>query len=320
MRWSANVMEHAHVENIKVPAHAGNNQDYYTQIARHLNRLEKCFHFDLEDHKPDAEKCAIAEYANAIHPVINYFSLSAALIQGYHPSAPKPFRTFATMTIALHLAIKPSLQLKLNEAALKYGLLGLASAVTTFFGQQSDMSPPDDLRLHIWHKGHVQQATYHNDKIMDPPQTLCIIPPTISNLYGQYDSVIISSQPESDWPKCGLEGHSVTQLRIVFHVVSSDVFLTYVQHFRIVPQGNPTNTSALTGMHMLKRAMRANGQHIREVVPLTLIHYPAHLIPHSGNEAHSCLSKLNSYKLSTEFWLNKYWLKEFYYALSPGYP
>ena len=47
MQWLANVTEHAHVDEIKVPAHAGNNQNYYSQIAHHLDRLEKCFHFDL---------------------------------------------------------------------------------------------------------------------------------------------------------------------------------------------------------------------------------------------------------------------------------
>lgn len=335
MQWSADVTEHAHVDEIKVPARAGNNQNYYSQIARHLDRLEKCFRFDLathiadrtaddadedddsEDHEPDAEKRALAEYANPMRRNVNYFSLSTALLQGSHPSAPKPFRTFSTTTTAFHLAAKPSLRLTLREAALKYQLPDLASAVTTFFGQQNDVSPAD-LRLQIWHKVRTQQATYHDTKIVDSPQTLRAVPPTATNPYGQYDSVIISPQPESDWPKRGLEGHSVAQLRIIFRVLSTDLFLTYVQPFNVVPQGNPTNTSTLTGMHVLKRATRANGQRrIGEVVPLTLIRSPAHLIPLFGPEAHPRLTKSSSYELNTEFWLNKYWSKEFYYALSP---
>ena len=47
MQWSADITEHAHVEEIKLPARAGNNQNYYSQIMRHLDRLEKCFRFDL---------------------------------------------------------------------------------------------------------------------------------------------------------------------------------------------------------------------------------------------------------------------------------
>ena len=50
MQWSADITEHAHVQEIKVPAHAGNNQNYYSQIAWHLDRSEKCFRFDLATH------------------------------------------------------------------------------------------------------------------------------------------------------------------------------------------------------------------------------------------------------------------------------
>ncbi|KAI6113305.1 hypothetical protein EDD17DRAFT_1453834, partial [Pisolithus thermaeus] len=47
MQWSADITEHAHIEEIKVPAHAGNNQNYNNQIVCHLNWLDKCLHFDL---------------------------------------------------------------------------------------------------------------------------------------------------------------------------------------------------------------------------------------------------------------------------------
>ncbi|KAI5993386.1 hypothetical protein EDC04DRAFT_2872669 [Pisolithus marmoratus] len=43
MQWMADITEHAHVTEIKQPAHAGNNQDHYVQIAQHLDRSEKCF-------------------------------------------------------------------------------------------------------------------------------------------------------------------------------------------------------------------------------------------------------------------------------------
>ena len=73
MQWSADVMEHAHVTEIKNPAHAGNNQNYYAQIACHLGHSDKCFRFDLatgiassdahsydntanKDHEPDDEE------------------------------------------------------------------------------------------------------------------------------------------------------------------------------------------------------------------------------------------------------------------------
>ncbi|KAF8546705.1 hypothetical protein OG21DRAFT_1527650 [Imleria badia] len=47
MQWSANIMEHSHVTEVKNPTWAGNNRDYYSQIARHLDHIDKCFRFDL---------------------------------------------------------------------------------------------------------------------------------------------------------------------------------------------------------------------------------------------------------------------------------
>ena len=69
-------------------------------------------------------------------------------------------------------------------------------------------------------------------------------------------------------------------------------------------------------MHVLKRAIRNNGTRAGEVIPLRYIRSPAHVIPRFGKEANSRLTAHTSYELSNEFWLNKYWNKEFFYALS----
>ena len=330
MQWTADVTEHAHVDEIKVPARAGNNQNYYSQIARHLDRLDKCFRFDLatyieehrstdegfiedfeEDHEPDTEKLSISEYNTPTRPLMDYFSTSSALLEGSDPAAPKPFRTFATSTTAFHLATKPLSRLSVAEAAVKYDLPDLGPAISAFLAQQNGITVSlDTIKLQIWHNLRVQQRSYHSEEL-EPPQTLRANPPSTANPYGQYDSVIVGSQPDSDWPKHGLAGHSVVQLRMIFRPLHCDFFAAYVQRF------NVGNLSAVTGMHLLKRAIRANGERIGEVIPVTFIRSPAHLIPHFGTEAHSRLTKLSSYELSTEFWLNKYWSKEFYYALSP---
>lgn len=113
-----------------------------------------------------------------------------------------------------------------------------------------------------------------------------------------------------------LLGHSVLQLRMVFRPLHHDHFLAYVQRFDVVPQrGLPTNRG--TDMHLLRRSVRPDGSRIGDVIPVTLIRSPAHLIPHFGDVAHNRLTHKNSYELSKEFWLNKYWSKEMYYALSP---
>ena len=254
MQWSADVMEHAHVDEIKVPAHAGNNQNYYSQIARHLNRLEKCFRFDLATYigrdlnqlselreddldgedEPDPEAISLAQYPTPTRPIVDYFAISSALQQGHFPSAPCPFHTFTTPTTAFHLAMKPSARLTVSEAAVIYGLTDLTPAISTFFAQQNSHLVHTDCRLQVWYKIRVQQMSYHT-RTVEPPQTLRAIPPSTVNSHGLYDSVIVSSLPESDWPKSGLNSHSVVQLRLIFRNLASNTFTAFVQHFNTVP-------------------------------------------------------------------------------------
>ncbi|KAI5991977.1 hypothetical protein EDC04DRAFT_2911377 [Pisolithus marmoratus] len=101
MQWTANVMEHAHITEIKWPTHAGNNQDYYAQIAQHLDYSEKCFQFDLsthlasteqresskddkdqeDEHEPNHKALHISHYTLSCTPV-NYFESAKALASG----------------------------------------------------------------------------------------------------------------------------------------------------------------------------------------------------------------------------------------------
>ena len=104
---------------------------------------------------------------------------------------------------------------------------------------------------------------------------------------------------------------------MIFHPLSLDHFLTYVQCFSIVPQQGIVNgVHPGTGMYMLRRTVRADRSRIGEVIPVTQVRSPTHLIPNFGKEAHPRLTRENSHEVSSEFWLNKYWSKEFYFALS----
>ena len=47
MQCNADHTEHAHITEVKIPARAGDNQQYEPQIAHHLNRADKCCRFDL---------------------------------------------------------------------------------------------------------------------------------------------------------------------------------------------------------------------------------------------------------------------------------
>ena len=109
-------------------------------------------------------------------------------------------------------------------------------------------------------------------------------------------------------------GHFVVQLRLTFRPMKTDYFITYVQHFNV----NASNAhSGATGMHSLRQAINPNGSRIGDVVPVSCIRSAAHLIPDFGKEAHPRLTRGSSYELSDNFWLNKYWMKELYYALCP---
>lgn len=90
----------------------------------------------------------------------------------------------------------------------------------------------------------------------------------------------------------------------------TDRFLVYIQHFDI------TVAEDATQLHVLKRAKRATGQRLGDVTPLSQVRAFAHLIPRFGPSADSRLTACNSFEHSTEFYLNKYFDKNTYYALS----
>ena len=71
-----------------------------------------------------------------------------------------------------------------------------------------------------------------------------------------------------------------------------------------------------TGMYILKRAKRLDGTILGDVVPLSHVRALASLIPRFGKAAEKRLTKESSLENSLEFRLNKYFNKEFFYALS----
>ncbi|KAH7917570.1 hypothetical protein BV22DRAFT_1026118 [Leucogyrophana mollusca] len=344
MQWTADVTEHVHVTEIKDPAQSGNNRDYYSQIARHLDRAEKCFHFNIAtcldvdtaaldndrseyEHEPDPEKTRLAEFSSPGCPIVNYFTITESL--NASPTAPQPSRTFATKTTAFHLAVKPSLRMTVDEAAEAFGLPDLRPAISDFLFQASNQLPHNIsgwrralpgchlpfTKIQIWCKIRVQLPAYHDRSSVEPPQTLRICPPSNELPQGLYDSVIMNTSPESHWPVNGLEGF-VVQLRLVFRPLNSSHYLAYVQTFNIVPHASGGKVNPGTNMHSLKRAVWSNGEHIGGIIPITQVRSPTHLIPRFGKQAHPCLTRNNSSEVSSDFWLNKYWNKDFYHALS----
>ena len=174
IQWSADITEHAHITEIKNPAHAGNNQKYESQITRHLDRAEKCHRFDLatsvqeaaiefgQHHTADNEDMDVdsvehhyvhttSELLDEINPVSNlsgpsrdltdYFQLSAKLKDGQVPNTPKPFRTFSASTTAFHLTRDPNIRgITIDAVTSLYGLDDLHPALVDFM-QRNHQEP-----------------------------------------------------------------------------------------------------------------------------------------------------------------------------------
>lgn len=68
-------------------------------------------------------------------------------------------------------------------------------------------------------------------------------------------------------------------------------------------------------MFVLKWAVCASGALLGDIIPLTQLHALADVIPRFYAQADSWLTKQTSLAYSMEFWLNKYFNKETFFAL-----
>jgi hypothetical protein len=67
-------------------------------------------------------------------------------------------------------------------------------------------------------------------------------------------------------------------------------------------------------MHLLKRARRSDGSIMGDIVPLGQLRKLVDLVPRFGKQANRQLAKETVLEYSSEFWLNKYFEKELFYA------
>ena len=139
------------------------------------------------------------------------------------------------------------------------------------------------------------------------------------------------------WFVSFLLGHTVVQLRLILRIISpnssypvvADWFLAYVQPFNIIPQVNceasglPTAKGPYpdpaSGMYALKQAKRKNqGSYtlLGDIVPLDQVRTLVELIPRFGAQADRRLTRMNTFTYCSEFWLDKYFTKEAFYAFT----
>ncbi|KAJ3515847.1 hypothetical protein NLJ89_g1501 [Agrocybe chaxingu] len=194
--------------------------------------------------------------------------------------------------------------------------------------------------LEVWKKVKLQTTTHHYPHDILPAATVNAAPPSDSWPHGHFDQAIFNVDQTEKWPWSGLQGHIVVDARLIFRIVLPDGptlsnlrksvrdamtsrFLTYVQRYDIIPQpkelGKPSmrgqHPDPNTGLYILKRAKRTNGQLISDVMPLDQLRALADVTPRMNKTADRRWTKQNSLHYGTEFFLNKYFDKEFFYAL-----
>ncbi|KAJ6596774.1 hypothetical protein DFH09DRAFT_905105 [Mycena vulgaris] len=383
LQWSADVTEHAYITLVKDPAYNSNNQNYEAQICRHLDRGDKCRHFDLataiasagvdfgaRDPVPviDPEPSAIldeepsllvnrtSELLDRIDPVarlsgtnrvnVNYFLQSSLLSEGRFPNAPLPFRTFTSPdgSTAFHLARDyVGRQITVDAAATRFRLPDLRPALAAFLhrshgnlivigGRRPRLEEKLPFKkLEVWHNVRIQSRAFHDTNKILVPETINAAPPDRHWKCGRADAVIVNSDSGLQWPRSGLEGHTVCQVQMIFCVVpargcnqlaGTNGFLAYVQRFDIVHHLDPTSKvrgpfpEPASGMYQLKRARRSDQSRLGDVVPLDRLRVPVELSPRFGKTADRRLSKELSLDYCEDFWLSKWFNKELFYALS----
>ena len=133
-------------------------------------------------------------------------------------------------------------------------------------------------------------------------------------------------------------GHVIVDICLIFRILPShhpytaetpagrqitSRFLAYVRRYDIIQQRNPTNPTRQglhpepnSGLFLLKRATRSTGEEAADIIPLDQLRSLADVAPRFGEKADPRFTNTNSSTYATQFWLNKYFNKELFYALS----
>ena len=237
IQWSADITEHAHINQIKDPARASNNNNYDPQICRQLDHLEKCRNFELAlslkdpEQQPDtpAETSdepddKMTDPSVASQPIMDHFSHSIHLASSALNSIPLPHHSFLVGHVAFNLSYNPHIRcISVDDAAKQFSLVDLRAALADFLVHEKSHSihlvhaigggPRRAAEsavlpfkyIQVWFKLCLQTKDIHTDAIL-PAQILCTSPPEGKWQYGRYDSVVVNTDSAKTWPTSGLQG------------------------------------------------------------------------------------------------------------------
>lgn len=93
-----------------------------------------------------------------------------------------------------------------------------------------------------------------------------------------------------------------------------------------MPQVNQKVTGSLTlrglfpepsaGMYIVRKARRANKDPMGDILPLDQLRALVELTPRFGKQADRRFDKTNNLEYGTEYWVDKYFDKELFFALN----
>lgn len=245
-QWSADVTEHAHITEIKDPATSGNNQNYESQITRHLDRTDKCRRFTLATALKEAsvkfgrgrldfnaEEHPIfttVDLLESIDPVSNvsgptrivkdYFEWASKL--QHATNTLKPPRTFSVPSTAFHFTRDPNIpSVLIAKAAAIFDLNDLRPALGDYLLRTNiNLAPPtltnrrtsrSDCtlpfeKIHVWHRVRMQSRSFYNKSDTLPARVINAHPSNDEWEHGRFDTVLINTDPTRIWPYSGITG------------------------------------------------------------------------------------------------------------------
>ncbi|KAG1717311.1 hypothetical protein EDB19DRAFT_1654258 [Suillus lakei] len=333
-QWSADVTEHAHITKVKDPIGLTQTPPTSRDVFSHATAIlrEKSVTFAYFRGYTTLNSnwlpglLSSSRSPGQPRPITDYFSIVKILQAKKVGSVPFPLHSFVVGRTALNLAYDPSIKhATVDEIAIMFGLPDLRPAIADFLHREATYGNhihsiggprravhgtelPFD-KVQVWFKIRLQETKFHNPHNIRRAQTLNCAPPSEPWTLGHYDPVIIQTS----------SGHSIAQIRLVIRPLGrsgtqwawDDQYLTYVQRFDISSKHNPT-----TQLHTLKRAKCSNGTWMGNIIPVSQLQAPVHLVPHFGATADTRLTAYNSMEHTREFWLNYFWDKHSFFALS----
>ncbi|KAJ3924356.1 MAG: hypothetical protein NXY57DRAFT_877154, partial [Lentinula lateritia] len=193
-------------------------------------------------------------------------------------------------------------------------------------------SPLPFYRVKLWSRLRIQSRTDFNLDLFTDPHTIFSAPPGPGWEFGRQNAVIINVDQSFQWPRSSLEGHAIVLVKMIFTVAQprrpslpiegTHRFLAYCECLDIVNQPPPPPQACpfrypdySTGCYVLKRARRADGTPMGDIIPVSQFRSFADICPLYRGNSHPSLLKSTSQYHSDEFLLNKYFNKETFFAL-----